>query len=101
MSMMSRLASSTPEAIAYRQSQALQAEREQERAAKRRQRKRYRPPAFYRRVANDMGWPKCDDVFIASIEAACVTEAEYKANHEECQQRIYAAVEELAPRDYY
>lgn len=101
MSMMSRLSQSTPQAIAYRQAQALQAEREQQRISKRKARKRYRPPAFYRRVANDMGWPKCDNVFIAAIEGACVTEAEYKADPKKCQQRIYGAVEEIAPSWYY
>lgn len=51
-------------------------------------------PAFYREIGEHFVCCLRDDV-ITAIEAACITEQEWRDNPDDCVNRTYAALEEL------
>ena len=51
-------------------------------------------PAFYREIGAHFVCGLRDDV-IDAIEAACITEQEWRDNPDDCVNRAYAALEEL------
>lgn len=53
---------------------------------------------FYNKIGEHFVCGLRDDVIYA-IEAACITEAEWQANPDDCVNRVYAALEEMTDFD--
>lgn len=53
---------------------------------------------FYQEIGQHFPCGLRDDI-IDAIEAACVTEAEWRENPDDCVTRVYAALEELTDFD--
>ena len=53
---------------------------------------------FYSEIAQHFMCGLRDDI-IDAIEAACITEAEWRENPDDCVTRVYAALEELTDFD--
>lgn len=54
---------------------------------------------FYSEIAQHFTCGLRDDI-IDAIEAACITEAEWRENPDDCVTRVYAALEEMTPWDF-
>lgn len=54
---------------------------------------------FYNEIAEHMACGLRDDI-IDAIEAACVTEAEWRENPDDCIGRVYGALEEMTTFDF-
>lgn len=55
--------------------------------------------SFYTEIAEHFVCGLRDDI-IDAIEAACITEAEWRDNPDDCVNRVYAALEEMTPWDF-
>jgi hypothetical protein len=54
---------------------------------------------FYNEIADRMGEP-LNDLMIDAIQAACITEAEWQADSDDCIGRVNGALEELYDFDF-
>lgn len=54
---------------------------------------------FYSEIAQHFMCGLRDDI-IDAIEAACITEAEWRDNPDDCITRVYDALEEMTPWDF-
>jgi hypothetical protein len=49
---------------------------------------------LYEQIASRIGRP-LNDLLIMSIEGACITQAEWDLDPDDCEARVHAAMEEL------
>lgn len=54
---------------------------------------------FYQEIGQHFPCGLRDDI-IDAIEAACITEAEWRENPDDCVTRVYAALEEMTNWDF-
>lgn len=54
---------------------------------------------FYSEIADRMVEP-LNDLMIDAIEAACITEAEWQADPNDCVNRVHGALEEMTNWDF-